>query len=252
MILTHRTGLPSAKLLRDALFTETGIRYLVTTRPSHIRRLHVRYGASSPVDCQDTEFNTPEFVNLVSDKLRFSQRIADKFNTPKFICSREPTDDEFPIVIRKTMCGWGGAGIVMCPDRQTFDDNWHGSYWTRFVKTATEFRIHVLGGNIGKLFKKIRIKIDGVRPAEDEFPIRTFKLGLYRYSLRNDANSFPDLAELVSQLTNEIGGKMYTLDVGKLADEDGWFIFEGNTASGLNQHTASVYAKYLVEQGAMS
>jgi glutathione synthase/RimK-type ligase-like ATP-grasp enzyme len=251
MILTHRTGLPSAKLLRDALFTETGIRYLVTTSPSRIRTLHLRYGTSAGVSCSDTEFNTPEFVNLVSNKLRFANAIKDKFATPEFIRDREPTDDEFPIVVRKTMCGWGGEGIIMCPDRESFDEACNGSYWTRFVKTTQEFRIHVLGGNIGRLFRKVRIRIDGNRPSEEEFPIRTFKSGLYRYSLWSGGTVFPDLVELVSQLDAEIGGKMYALDVGKLPNDGGWFIFEGNTAPGINQHTASAYAKYLVEAGAV-
>lgn len=249
MILAHRTGLPSAKLIRDALFQETGIRYLVTTKPSRVREIQLRYGASSPVNCSDTEFNTPEFIRLVSDKLSFANAIKDKFNTPNFIRVREPTDDEFPIVIRRTMCGWGGVGIIMCPDRQTFDDNWHGSYWTRFVRTTQEFRVHVLGGNIGRLFKKLTVRVNGERPLEEEFPIRTLKSGNYRYSLRNDNNAFPDLTDLVSQLDAEIGGKLYALDVGKLPDNQGWFIFEGNSAPGINQFTAVTYAKYLIEQG---
>ncbi len=251
MILTHRTSFPSAKLLRNALFQETGIRYLVTKHPSRIRRLHVRYGASSGVNCGDTDFNSPDFINLVSHKLRFSNAIKDKFATPEFVRDREPRDDEFPIVIRQQLCGFGGKGIIMCPDRETFDTNWNGDYWTSFVKTTNEYRVHVLGGNVGRLFKKIRIRINGVRPDEDEFPIRTGRSGDYRFSLRNNSNEFPDLTELTRQLHDEIGGHIYALDVGRLPDNEGWFIFEANSAPGLNRNTATAYAKYLVEQGAM-
>lgn len=251
MILTHRTSFPSAKMLRDALFQETGVRYLVTKHPERIRRLHVRYGASSGVNCRDTNFNSPDFINLVSHKQRFSSAIKDKFNTPIFIRQREPRDDEFPIVIREYMQSFGGKGIVMCPDRETFDNNWHGSYWTRFVRTTQEFRVHVLGGEIGRLFRKIRIIVDGVRPPESEFPIRTIKSGDYRFSLWDDNNSFPTLNEEVRRLHDEIGGKCYALDVGQLPDEGGWFIYEANSAPGINPNTASVYAKFLVEQGAV-
>lgn len=251
MILTHRTGLPSAKLLRDAIHIETGVRYLVTTRSERIRRLHLRYGASASVGCTDTDFNSPNFVALCSDKLAFASYFNNKFYMPTFIRDRQPTDDEFPIVIRRTLYGWGGKGIVMCPDRETFDSNWRGDYWTRFVKTEMEFRVHVLGGNIGRLFRKVRIIVDGVRPDEDEFPIRTFKSGNYRYSLWNDTNSFPSLTALVSELSSDIEGKFFALDVGKLPGKDEWFIFEANSAPGINQFTAQVYAKYLIEEGAV-
>ena len=252
MILTHRTSFPSAKLLRDALFTETGVRYLVTKHPNRIRRLHVRYGATSPVSCRDTEFNRPQFINLIANKLRFSDRIKNVFNTPIFYRHREPRDDEFPIVIRNLMQGFGGEGIVMCPDREAFDGAWNGrSNWTSFVKTTEEYRVHVLGGEIGRLFKKVRKPIDGVTPAEDDFPIRTGRTGDYRFSLRRNSNEFPELTELTSQLHDEIGGHIYALDVGRLPDDQGWFIFEANSAPGLNRNTATAYAKYLVEQGAM-
>ena len=252
MILTHRTSFPSAKLLRDALFQETGVRYLVTKHPDRIRRLHVRYGATGQVNCADTKFNSPRLINLVANKLRFSNTIKDKFATPEFIRNREPYDYEFPIVIREIMQGFGGVGIIMCRDREAFDAAWKGSYWTRFVKTTQEFRVHVLGGELSRLFRKVRIRIDGVRPDEVEFPIRTGRSGDYRFSLWSGGSVFPDLTELVGQLHAEIGGHFYALDVGKLPDNQGWFIFEANSAPGLNRNTASAYAKYLVEQGAVS
>jgi hypothetical protein len=251
MILAHRTGLPSAKLLRNALLEETGVRYLVTTRPERIRKLHLRYGSSACVNCADTEFNDPSFIDLVSHKLSFANEIQGKFETPIFIRNRVPTDDEFPIVIRQTMTGWGGKGIVMCPDREVFDSEWNGEYWTRFVRTIAEYRVHVLGDKIGRLFKKVPIPIDDITPPEVEFPIRTLKSGNYRYSLRNDPNSIPSLTDLVTNLSKEVNGKFYALDVGKLSDNDGWFIFEANSAPGINQFTAIEYAKYLIEQGAV-
>ncbi len=251
MILTHRTSFPSAKLLRDALFQEAGVRYLVTKYPSRVRGLRIRYGASLPVSCPDTDFNSPRFINLVSNKLRFSNAIKDKFNTPIYIRQREPRDDEFPIVIRQYLASFGGKGIIMCPNRETFDENWDDDYWTRFVRTTQEFRVHVLGGEIGRLFRKVRVKVDEVRPPEDEYPIRTIRSGNYRFSLWRDSNSFPDLNELVRELDDEIGGKCYALDIGQLPDNGGWYIYEANSAPGLNQHTALVYAKYLVEVGAV-
>ena len=251
MILTHRTSFPSANLLRDALYTETGVRYLLTNHPQRIRRLHVRYGASSPVNCEDTNFNSPDFINLVAHKYRFSQAIRDKFHTPIFIRQRDPRDDEFPIMIRQYMQSFGGKGIVVCPDRETFDDNWNGEHWTKFTRTTQEFRVHVLGGEIGRLFRKIRVKEDDVRPSEDEYPVRTIRSGDYRFSLWRDSNSFPDLTKIVGELHDHIGGHCYALDVGQLPDDQGWFIYEANSAPGINHHTASVYAKYLVEAGAV-
>jgi hypothetical protein len=188
---------------------------------------------------------------MVSHKLSFANHLAGKFEVPKFINNRQPTEDEYPIVIRQTMTGWGGEGIVMCPDSEVFDSHWNGEYWTRFVKTVAEYRVHVFGDKIGRLFKKLPVSIDGVTPPEVEFPIRTLKSGNYRYSLRNDPNSIPCLADLVTRLSSELDASFYALDIGKLPDSDGWFIFEGNSAPGINQFTASAYANYLIEKGAV-
>jgi len=225
MILTHRTSFPSAKNLRQALLEETGVRYLVTKYPDRIRRLHIRYGASAPVNCLDTEFNSPEFINLVSNKVRFSNAIKDKFNTPVFIRNRPPSDYEFPIVIRQYISSFGGKGIIMCPDRETFDQNWNGEYWTRFVRTTQEFRVHSLGGEIGRLFRKVRIRINGVRPPEDEFPVRTCRSGDYRFSLWNDTERLPELNDVVRRL------------------------YKANSAPGINLNTAKVYVNYLIQEG---
>jgi hypothetical protein len=149
------------------------------------------------------------------------------------------------------MQSFGGKGIIVCPDRETFDENWTGSHWTKFVRTTQEFRVHVLGGEIGRLFRKITVRQNGIRPDEAEYPVRTIRSGNYRFSLWRDNNSFPSLNRVVGELHDHIGGHCYALDVGELPDDQGWFIYEANSAPGINPNTASVYAKYLVEQGAV-
>ena len=57
MILAHRTGIISVRRLRDAIEEVTGIRYLITTNPEKVKKLHVRYG-SYAITADETDYNS--------------------------------------------------------------------------------------------------------------------------------------------------------------------------------------------------
>lgn len=239
MILTHPYCFPSARILRDSIQAKTGRKILITKYPERIRRLTLRYGNSSPVNCKDTEFNSPEFINLASNKKLFSDFLLKRgFYCPEF---RRDTPTEFPIIIRTTLTGTGGQGIIVCRNLEEFRNNWGSNYWwTSFIHTSSEYRIHILGGVIKKIQKKIG-------EDREEFPIRNMDRG-YHFSVRENLDAFPKTQTLITELNKHLLGRFYSLDVGMDSDGEKLFIFEANSASGLNENTADIYSDYLIEE----
>jgi glutathione synthase/RimK-type ligase-like ATP-grasp enzyme len=240
-ILTCDSSLESAQLLRDTIHAITGKRFVVTKNPENIDGKFIRYGYSADVWVPDTRHNSASFIRLVCNKLRFSNLIAQHgFSTPNF---RQDTRNViFPCLIRHTLRSYDGRGIVVCRNKNDFKENWDAeSFWTPFVRTTREYRVHVLGGKVAKIFAKV--KPDDY---EDEFPIRNLRLG-YHYSLC-DIDRLPGIQKLVKKLHPIIGGSFYTLDLGWDNNKKEYFVFEANSGSGLNEKTAILYAEYLIKE----
>jgi glutathione synthase/RimK-type ligase-like ATP-grasp enzyme len=242
-ILTKKSCIVSAKLLRDSIEYTTGRRVLVTTNALKIRRgPFIRYGNADPVRIQDTQFNSAEFIRTVADKGAFSLLMDDNdIYSPVYYRDVMPVN--FPVIIRKTLTGSGGAGIVVCNDRQTFDHHWNIAYvWTPFVKTKFELRAHILGGQVVKLFKKV--PQEGTQ--ETDLPIRNLDNG-YHFQIREIEN-YPKIIELVDRLRPILKGEFYTLDLGWNREAQEYFIFEANSGSGLNTQTVELYSDYLIDK----
>lgn len=256
-ILTHKSCIVSAKLLRDHIAQIVGRDMLVTTNASKIRGPFIRYGCADEVEGEDTEYNSAEFIRLVSNKSAFSELLKqNNIPTPIFYRRSKPVD--YPVLIRKTLTSSGGRGIVVCPDKQTFDANYEaGDHWTPFVPTQFELRVHVIDGKVAKIFKKIfrpdlaadheNEQDDGMPEAQEpNLPIRNLDKG-YHYKVR-PLETYPKIHELVKNLHPHLKGKFYTLDVGWDTINKRYFVFEANSGSGLNTNTAAVYADYLARK----
>ena len=244
MILSYRLGYSCAKILRDSIEVKTGNRLRVTCYPERVNELHIRYGNSSYVNCEDTQYNSAEFIDLCSNKLLFANLILTHgFYAPIF--SRTiPTEDDYPLIIRKTMTGFSGRGIVVCRNEGEFIEEWDNRYhWTKFINTQREYRIHVVGGNIARIFRK-EFKGD----TEEDLPIRN-SYRHYHYALKNKEGKYQKLEELIYNLDPILGGKFYGLDVGWNNERNEYFIFEANSGYGINCNSANVLADYLIKEG---
>jgi glutathione synthase/RimK-type ligase-like ATP-grasp enzyme len=223
-----------AKLLRDEIQKLTGIRLGVTNSVNQ-RDIVIRYGNSKGYST--TEFNSNKKIGLFGNKYSFS--IASKkygFLSPQFNFNGLPTI--FPILIRTTLNGSGGEGIIICKTLEEFNSNWReGYHWTPYIKTIAEYRVHMLGGKIARIFKKERDE----NLEREEIPIRNNSRG-YHFSLKN-TEVFPKLIEAATAFDKVLGAKFYALDVGW--NKENFIFFEANTAPGLNEFTADLYAKYL-------
>jgi len=238
-ILSQRFSFPSARLLGNSLQTLVGQQVIVTSYPFRIKDKFIRYGNSESVNIKDTEFNPAQFIHLCSSKLAFS-RLMESNDIYSPIYYNDPQKIErYPIVIRETLTSYGGRGIRIV---HSLDElNWRPAfYWTPYISLCFELRVHILGGKIVKIFKKeLENKM--------EFPIRNNSS--CHFSLKTP-QCYPKLLESVNELLKipEINqGRFFSLDVGWNKESKEYFFIEANSASGLNENTAEIYARYLVE-----
>ena len=247
LILANPGAINPARTLAGKISEITGNNYLATTRPERIRSYpFIRYGTSSyiPNRIQETEYNSGEFIRIIGNKNRFSYLMQENdIYCPIFYTTTVP--EEFPVLVRSTMNGNSGEGITIVRSIDGFNTIFRpGYYWTPFIYTEFELRIHVAGNNILRVFKKI---YSG--DLEEELPIRNMARG-YHFSLRSNADKYPKVQELVDRL-NEIPlfqNKFYALDLGWDKVEKEYLTFEANSCPGMSENTAELYANYLIER----
>lgn len=250
-ILADPGSFPSARLLGQSLLEiceekNDLVRIFITSKPQRITTpLFIRYGNSSKVSVKETDFNSPEFIRKVSFKKNFSEFLKEMGILSPLFSKGKPKDDDFPLLIRETLSSSGGKGIHLVNNRAEFEKVWKGHFWwTKFIPTEFELRLHILGGNIVKVFKKVRE--EGLE--EEKFPIRNNNRG-YHFSIR-ELDKYPKLQELIKPISEpllNIGGKFYSLDVGWSKEQKKYCVFEANSASGLNEYTAHDYAEYIYQ-----
>jgi hypothetical protein len=240
-ILTNNSSFPSAKLLRNPLQDLTKRKVLVTSKPEKITSYpFIRYGNSYPVNVEETDFNSPNFIQISSNKLKFSKAMEkNKIYSPVY--KKNTSELVFPLLIRETLTAFGCKGIHVIKNQKEFDKIWRSNfYWTKYVPLEFELRVHVLGKKIARVFRKNLNE-------KQEYPIRNN--AICHFSLKS-VGKYPKLEQFIKTLTDikEIGaGKFYSIDIGWDTVNKKYFVIELNTGSGLNENTADLYAKYIYD-----
>jgi glutathione synthase/RimK-type ligase-like ATP-grasp enzyme len=244
-ILASKRSLPSARLLRDQLQNLSGKRFILSIHPERLKAPpNIRYGNSGGV-FDESSVNSAEFVRLCADKKQFSDLMREcEIAAPEFFrAPMENTYDGFPVLIRESLHLSGGKGIILVCSYDEFRENWRtGYWWTPYIPTKYELRVHVLGGEIARIFRKEFAEGD----EQPEFPIRNN--ACCHFSLRNP-NNYPKVSSLVEKL-NEILGTdcFYALDIGWNPVRKEYIIFEANSAPGLNENTSTLYAEFILRR----
>ena len=237
IILTSKVCLPSAKLLRDKLEIKYNNKLIVTTNIDKAKdKLLFSYGRC----INNNPLNSSSFINMCSNKNKLSDLLNDHgIYSPKFINDKLPKEDDYPILIRETLTGHGGIGIHIVENDNDFMRYWLKEYyWTKFIITEFELRVHVFDNNIIKIFKK-EFNSDDIK--EPAYPIRNINNG-YHFSSRN-IDKYPKVISLIKdKLNNILNGVHYGIDLGYDIDKKEYIIYEINTGCGLNDDTASIYA----------
>lgn len=246
-ILSHprltRSAIPLAAKLSELSGENVGV--FVQTRPSERDVAIIRYGNSS-LTYHECNYNSSEHIRLAGNKLRLSGLLAEKeFPHVEIISpdnNRNPQNDRFPVVVRKELNRGGGIGIVVCENWEEFLQNlqYPWSYWYNF---QFELGVHILGGEVVKVFKKVRS--EGLE--EEKYPIRNTQRG-YDFKLKiNWKESYTGLQKFVSKLYELVPIQFARLDVGYDRESGGYRLIEINSAPDLsqNQNTLNLYAEFL-------
>lgn len=247
-ILCNSFSFPSGRILKELILNSTGEKVRLTSRPERLEHLKtfpsVRYGNSFGNFNKDTSLNSKDFIRLCSSKLSFSNLLSENnLYTPAYTKSLDTlTDDIFPVLIRQSLSLSGGRGIILCKNREEFNANNRHNYWTKYIPTEFELRVHIIGGKIARIFRKDLEE-------EAEFPIRNNQT--CHFALK-ESEKYPKLVDVVNNLNNVFNSNnlnfgFYALDVGWDKSKKQYFIFEANSAPGLNEHTAELYANFIVE-----
>lgn len=248
-ILSHPRLTASAKLLANRIGELAGKEIQTRTLPSDNEGLIIRYGHSSHSSIGNTNYNSPEMIRLAGSKLSLDLFLKEKeFSHIEFYNHNNP--ERFPIVVRKELNRGGGIGIEIYENREAYDldfPNWllpyYWSYWYNF---QFELGVHILGGEIARVFKKIRS--EGLE--EEKYPIRNTHRG-YHFSLReNWKERYSGLEKFVKQLYELVPIQFARLDVGYDRETGGYRLIEINSAPDLsqNENTLNIYSKFLFER----
>jgi hypothetical protein len=236
-ILTHASLSNSARSLAYELQNRTGKQWSVNFGEERISKApDIRWGNSSfmGIGGVDTIYNNPKLLQIAGNKLSFSNEI--KKNNLPVIQFHRGVPERFPVVVRKTLTGSSGNGIVICTNYEQFKEyeNYYWSYWYNF---PFELGVHVFNGRIMKIFKKMK----GDETPEERFPIRNLSRG-YRF-VRVKEDNFPKLIPTVKELFEKFPISFGRLDIGW--DDEGklYRIIEFNSAPGIssNQDTLNSY-----------
>lgn len=230
-ILAHKSVFSSAKELAQELELR------VTSKPKEIPPL-IRWGNSEGNYKEDTNLNKRELISLSSRKLSFSDLMCQR-GIPCIEYFRNKSPECYPVVIRTILNGRGGAGIVICRNEKEFRP-YQGSVWSYWYKFSYELGVHILGGQVVRVFKKI-----WPGDNEEEFPLRNFERG-YSFKLRN-IEHYKLLPEAIQKFYAVFPISMARLDIGWDSVGRVYRIIESNSAPGLshNEATLDMYVEYI-------
>lgn len=256
-ILTHNSLRRSARSLADGISRKVGEQILVKTQTDRDRynQCIIRFGNSSPtfdrVGANHTEYNNPQHIALAGNKFRLSNFLSEndgeeeKLPNLTLYNRNIIQNDEFPVVVRTVLNGNGGNGIIVCKTPEEFS-RYRNSVWSHWYNFQFELGVHILGGNIVKVFKKVRQE----NLEEEEFPIRNTQRG-YSFKLKNNWREvYKGLQEFVSKLYGVLPIQFARLDVGYDKSTGGYRLIEINSAPNLseNVNTLNLYVDFLVEK----
>jgi hypothetical protein len=223
-----------ARKIRDAIKEKTGKHLHLTNK---FDWAEINYGRSDT----KSEHNSSEFVQNCVRKYEFVDYLRKNgfTNCPEFFHG-VPTI--FPCLVRERLSSFSAYGIHPYATREAYDLE-HPSplfWWTPFVRCDYEIRVHVLGGEFVKVFKKVPVG------EETALPIRN-SYNTYHYSNRSDFKEWKSLMALQDALKPLLKGSFYALDAGWDSINKRYFVFEANSAPGITDNTAGLYADYFIK-----
>ena len=238
-IFPYKLGSLSAKRLARAL------RVLRVSHTYNAKRsdVIVNWGNSKPPHFKwmKDDLNKPEAIALASNKYNTFDHLDYNFfdhlpvwSNKRWHITELALDSGLPIYCRKTVTGHSGRGIFIA---KTVDDLIDAPLYTLATKHKDEYRVHIFKGEVLDVQKKKRkLGFNGASSG-----IRNHSSG-WIYA-RTDV-AIPDmLCPIAIQAVELLGLDFGAVDIGHRVIDNKFFVFEVNTAPGLEGSTLDKYAK---------
>ena len=183
-----------------------------------------------------------EALLRATNKLAFFQHFQDKDYVPKFWTNQEDIPDEaFPVVCRTVLSGHSGSGIVLAGSRSELVP---APLHVKYVPKTEEYRIHVglINGQptpTAMHQKKRRLNHD-----QPNWQIRNYGNG-FTYA-REGVDPPARVLDVAHDCLVHCGLDFGAVDVG-YHEKYGAFVYEINTAPGLEGQTLDDYVRYFEE-----
>ena len=242
-VLPYKSYSKSAKALARALPCK---RLIVDPDRSRFKRRQrdvvINWGNSTQAH-RATLNGASEALLRATNKLAFFQHFQSKDYVPQFWTNQEDIPDEaFPVVCRTVLSGHSGSGIVLARIRSELVP---APLYVKYVPKTEEYRIHVgrlTDGSttiIGVQQKKRRLNHD-----QPNWQIRNYGNG-FTYA-REGVDPPARVLDVAHDCLLHCGLDFGAVDVG-YHEKYGVFVYEINTAPGLEGSTLDDYVRYFEE-----
>jgi len=237
-IFPYKIGSLSAKKLARALKVLRVSHYYNAKRSDTI----VNWGSSTPPHFRwmEQDLNKPHAIALASNKLNTFLEYRNKsfIHVPQWTTNPSEAQHWLDLGLktycRKLLSSHSGNGIVVCNAGDTLIS---APLYTLHTKHKDEYRVHIFKGEVLDVQKKKRkLGFNGSSSG-----IRNHSSG-WVYA-RTDV-AIPDmLCPIAIQAVELLGLDFGAVDIGHKVNDNKFFVFEVNTAPGLEGSTLDKYTK---------
>lgn len=235
-IVPYKPFSESAKLLAETLGGLTNKRvFRGGPKPD---RNNIFWGAV--VDWDGPCINNPKAIAIARHKFRTFEALNGKIAIPPYSTSKEVTErwlSEGKVVLSRTNTGQGGSGIIV--NVNSIDP---APLYTVYVKKRKEFRVHVAFGNVIHIQEKRKRSggtVDSLIRSHDNGWVFCIKDIVEPSGLRDAAIG----------AVNTVGLDFGAVDVIWNEHQNKCYVLEINTAPGLCEQTANIYANSILNSG---
>lgn len=199
----------------------------------------IRWGSSKRIDYipSDQTINLRRAIATATDKLETLRKL-ERAGVPVPEFSTNPRNISYPMLARETT-GMQGRDIVPILQQQDLEARGvSGEFYTEYVPTKLEYRVHVVGNEIVKVSQKVLEEPDDYNPF-----IRNYETG---YRFKNPRTRHPGIQQAVAAVNS------LDLDLGAvdliIGEDDRPYVLEVNTAPSLEAGVSlSAYGDKLAE-----
>lgn len=245
-IRPYNLGSKGAQALQDALTELVGRQVWMTKRDAALARHKViNWGSTEP--CRGVKvLNSPDEVAVCINKLHYMQALTPQLENliPLWATSKATAEkwirEGFKVYCRTLLSSKEGKGIVVA---STVDELVNAPLYTCQFKHAREYRVHIVNGKVIKLVQKRKRNGSNANPL-----IRSNNDWVFSVNLGGTEREHVVVRETSLRVFSALGIDFGALDVLYSVKQNRAIVLECNTAPGVDNATAKVYAEAFLKE----